>query len=689
MLDKTPDAECPKTFSDVMAKLSCGDVKTRVVETQAQHLDAFLGRDSVLRPEFDLFGGAIPELGGYHTVTSMQCGSGIENKVLILQNGSSIEAPALRDAANAQSKNTATVDPKGLWQANGLKKDMEAIAWDPRGGPLGTGVYNYYALEPDDHRSGDCKKFGACQEFKWKYFGSSADYIVVDEDLKPNHNFPADETLRCAACHTGGGLIMRELDSPWVNWEEDFETPGADELISAHPELGRDIGRFAGNDMENAVVIDGNALWDKERIKLVTNRDIFDSPKAMLKPLFCPNEVNVQTSRDTSVSNIRNDFFVDPMLDRNGFEAVDDVRFEESIYQDAIDGAQFIPNLTAGIPGLPSFPAFGIFDTAGAFMYPERSGADRRYLQQLKRDGFIDDALIQAVLAVDFTRPLFSDTRCNILRSMDLSWDDVMDGDSLTPESLRVGIQDKLIADAAFLSPGASIMLDNLSNPDNNNAVAKLDTFANACEDRARTEPAALMKDLLHVANVRREKAYTLPLYKFIPTSMPVGIAVSGGGVTPNARLHAVTCQLELVEAEVIDSGDDTPVQGEGNAGEFTGSNNTKVAIPDNDSTGITSTIEVGGDALNAREIEVRVEVEHTWRGDLAIRLTSPSGETHDVRVFNSGDSGDGFNDVFEVTGFDTGADARGTWTLKVADRAGQDTGNLVSWSLGINTAAP
>ena len=130
--------------------------------------------------------------------------------------------------------------------------------------------------------------------------------------------------------------------------------------------------------------------------------------------------------------------------------------------------------------------------------------------------------------------------------------------------------------------------------------------------------------------------------------------------------------------------------QGETPAASFAGDNQEDSAIPDNDPAGATSLIEARtGQAIPLSSVEIQVEVEHSWRGDLLIELTSPAGQTQEVHAFDSDDSDDGFTERFTVAGYPSNEDATGSWSLRVIDRAGQDTGTLLGWSLGINTAAP
>ena len=102
------------------------------------------------------------------------------------------------------------------------------------------------------------------------------------------------------------------------------------------------------------------------------------------------------------------------------------------------------------------------------------------------------------------------------------------------------------------------------------------------------------------------------------------------------------------------------------------------LAIPDDNSGGIQSTIEVpAGDTV--RTVDVDVDIEHTWRGDLIVRL-SHGGRTvvlHD----RAGGGQDDLQLSVSLEDFE-GLDREGEWVLEVVDRAAADTGSLRSWSI-------
>ncbi|OEG74123.1 peptidase S8 [Shewanella colwelliana] len=122
---------------------------------------------------------------------------------------------------------------------------------------------------------------------------------------------------------------------------------------------------------------------------------------------------------------------------------------------------------------------------------------------------------------------------------------------------------------------------------------------------------------------------------------------------------------------------------------DFTYGNESSVAIPDNDATGITSTIVVADD-VQVFGVNADVDISHTWIGDLVVTLTSPAGTQ--VALHNrEGGSADDIVKSWDLSAFN-GEMATGTWTLSVSDNVGADTGTLNNWGMvisGVGDAAP
>lgn len=108
-------------------------------------------------------------------------------------------------------------------------------------------------------------------------------------------------------------------------------------------------------------------------------------------------------------------------------------------------------------------------------------------------------------------------------------------------------------------------------------------------------------------------------------------------------------------------------------------SNTTPVDIPDNIADGIESVITVP-QAGNVFGTDVGVNITHTWRGDLIVKLRSPEGTEHTLHN-RTGGSEDDLIQNWQLDSFN-GESMQGDWTLMVSDNAGLDTGMLNSWDL-------
>jgi len=105
-------------------------------------------------------------------------------------------------------------------------------------------------------------------------------------------------------------------------------------------------------------------------------------------------------------------------------------------------------------------------------------------------------------------------------------------------------------------------------------------------------------------------------------------------------------------------------------------------AIPDNNTTGITSTIAVTGTG-NVGTLALSLNIQHPYKGDLVVTLVSPNG-TQYVVSNRAGGSADNIVLTGSVITAFNGQAAAGNWQLKVKDLASVDVGTLTSWSLEI-----
>jgi len=135
-------------------------------------------------------------------------------------------------------------------------------------------------------------------------------------------------------------------------------------------------------------------------------------------------------------------------------------------------------------------------------------------------------------------------------------------------------------------------------------------------------------------------------------------------------------------------------------------STDTPIVIDSVGTPTITSVITVTDD-FQVNDVNVTINIDHTWASDLDIKLIAPDGVTEVILVEDAGGSGDNFTDtvfddaateqiangappftgVFQPQGSladFNGLQTVGDWTLSIFDDANQDGGSLNSWSLQI-----
>lgn len=124
--------------------------------------------------------------------------------------------------------------------------------------------------------------------------------------------------------------------------------------------------------------------------------------------------------------------------------------------------------------------------------------------------------------------------------------------------------------------------------------------------------------------------------------------------------------------------------------GDVFSSADTPLSIPDNNTTGVSSQIFID-ETTTVTDMNVYIDVSHTYIGDIEIRLTSPSTTTVIVHD-NTGGSADDIMSWYDaetapaqsLNAFN-GINPYGWWTLTIVDSASSDTGTLNGWKLELN----
>lgn len=115
---------------------------------------------------------------------------------------------------------------------------------------------------------------------------------------------------------------------------------------------------------------------------------------------------------------------------------------------------------------------------------------------------------------------------------------------------------------------------------------------------------------------------------------------------------------------------------------------NVGQTIPDNNPTGITSSLNVTADLVVER-IEVDFTANHAFRGDLRVVLTSPDG-TQSILAEPHDDPNDNYSSWTFTSTHHWGESSVGQWTLTVSDEGTSDIGSWSNWTLKLyGTAGP
>ncbi|HEU5058316.1 MAG TPA: hypothetical protein VFU21_17410 [Kofleriaceae bacterium] len=354
-----------------------------------------------------------------------------------------------------------------------LPRNVEMISFDET-----NGIFNYYETDGET----------------LNFFGTSKDFLKGKG---------SGDDRRCAGCHVGGGLIMKELRAPWIHWEGDTNTPGVPELIAANKKhLGQQ-----GNGIELEGTVDSaNSIWNAKRIEAM--KEVGDT-KEILRPLFCTQEINIGAVNGTP-SSVPADFLLDPLINNFPF-----LQFSSADYASLVSSNGQKVGRT------------GKTDTFFPMAFPHRSSIDSDYVNQLIQLGILDEELAKDVVLVDFTRPIFSDERCGLLDAVPS-----IPVAELTAAKLKEGLLANL-SSASEGSPEAELKKNLEATGGHDTAVQ---AFTDACAARPQKD---MLTDVLKVMSAARDRARTLQVMEF-PETMPD----DNQSIAAASRLDPNTCTL-------------------------------------------------------------------------------------------------------------------------------------------------
>lgn len=105
--------------------------------------------------------------------------------------------------------------------------------------------------------------------------------------------------------------------------------------------------------------------------------------------------------------------------------------------------------------------------------------------------------------------------------------------------------------------------------------------------------------------------------------------------------------------------------------------------IPENSAGGVSSTFTFDA-AINVEYVEIVFDATHTYRGDLTVVLTSPSGTQSILAETRIVDDGQDYDNWVFTSARHWGEAAAGEWTVTVRDLFAGDIGTFDSWQINV-----
>jgi len=273
------------------------------------------------------------------------------------------------------------------------ESDVELMAWDRvRGG------FNFYRTVSDTRA--------------WVFAGNSARALT-----------PPTEGKGPFQSHLSGAFLMKELRSPWINWDSPAARVqpsvfGQDDPLRQHPWFAERDGNGAIT-CEEAVARPSMRRWARVRMEGVKEAGTAQRPSRILRQVLETPAVNLISSHVESaiadtfpVIEVPQTFFVDSEalveLEDLGLPRPPPFNVPPEIYRQSLETFGFRMSDGRG------FERAG--DTHFAFLVPERAFEDIVVESEAIRIGMLTPKLAATLLLVDFPNPVFSSRRAALMR---------------------------------------------------------------------------------------------------------------------------------------------------------------------------------------------------------------------------------------------------------------------------------
>lgn len=359
---------------------------------------------------------------------------------------------------------------------------LQVLAWDPE-----AGAFQFY-----ERRGGS-----------WLWAGSS--WQALEEDTRGQGPFDS---------HINGGMVMKELELPWLHWHSMAQTitpevlPPGDPLRNEPLFLSR-----AGAERLEAIVKNNVSQWTQSRLSREVKQDgSIERPDWLMRQILETSAPTIASSPQTYAGDedapisIPLTFFLDKVglldvaaLDLNPSFAVERGRYQEMAGQIGLAVRDTRSNPPVRIEG----------DTFFAWPVPEPGIEDLALLKALVRKGVLSKRFVAALLMVDFPNPVGSPRRARFMQY-------VPAGAGAGTESIEAQMLRTL---EAAEWPDASPELELLENARLSDAqwpaeyAQRLRGYFEAVEARLATEEG--LRDFMLLADSRRREFRRRPIAEF------------------------------------------------------------------------------------------------------------------------------------------------------------------------------
>jgi hypothetical protein len=274
----------------------------------------------------------------------------------------------------------------------------------------------------------------------------------------------------------------------------------------------------------------------------------------LLRPLFCSNEINLNTGGFGVPSSMVVDDELTGSSQFSNFTAASANNFvnfsaplDQKVYAKVIhDVGQKVVDDNGNVIGTDTDKG------NGTFAFAERSFIDMGLVDALFRKGVIDKPLGRAVLMVDFTNPVFSPIRCGLLTRLGPALNALKSADR-NADAIKKAIGDALGANPTAGSAEAQLKANLASKPDD--FKADIEGFGKACTDRSKSEADAYTRDIQTVLSLNRSQARARTILEFSAT-LPrdqFDRTDDSSRIHADTHLDAQTCKLVCARTPCID----------------------------------------------------------------------------------------------------------------------------------------